>query len=111
MQDGEQQVLFVYFISSLYSGLKHSQLQDVAGLLIEHKFCGVYGHVDLVFPHTLFQFVLHRLQVQIQPAEKVYHGSSIASEHTQQQVFGAYAPTGQTGSLLARESENFRDFW
>ena len=111
MQDGEQQVLFVYFGRSLYSGFEHGQLQDVAGFLVEHEVGGVYGRVDLVLSHTLFQFVLHRLHVHVEPAEEVYHGSSLASEHTQQQVFGANAPTRQSGCFLARKGKNLRDFW
>ena len=111
MQDGEQQVLFVYFGCSLYSGFEHGQLQDVAGFLVEHEVCSVYRHVDLILSHTLFQFVLHRLQVHVESAEEVDHRTILASEHAQQEVLGPYAPTRQSGCFLAREGKNLRDFW
>ena len=89
MQNGEQQVLFVYFGRSLYPGFQHGELQDVARLLVEHQVRGD-GLSDLVLTYTLLQFCLHRLKVQVQSVEQVYHRTVLAPEHPQQQVFRSY---------------------
>ena len=90
MQDGEQQVLFIYFRGSLYACLQYGELQDVARFLVEHEVCRMDGHANLVFANPLLQFCLDRLQVQVQPVEQVDDGAITAPEHAQKQVFGSY---------------------
>ena len=99
MQDGKQQMLFVHFSCSLYPGFQHGELQDIARLLVEHQVRGD-RHAYLVLTHTLLQFCLHRLKVQVQSAEQVDDGAFLASEHAQQQVFRPYRTAGQARSLL-----------
>ena len=45
MQNGEQQVLFVYFVGSLDTGLQYGQFQYVASLLVQYEVGRVYGRV------------------------------------------------------------------
>ena len=101
MQDGEQQVLFIYFVRSLYACLQHGKFQNIAGLLVEHEVCRMDGHPNLIFSYALLQFRLDGLQVQIEPVEQVDNGTITAPEHTQQQMFRSYRTAGQACCLLA----------
>ena len=69
VEDGQQQVLFVYFRGSLDTCLEHGQLKDIACFLVKHEVGGVDGQTDLVFSHTHLQLGLHRLEVQVQTTE------------------------------------------
>ena len=66
MEDGQQQVLFVYFSGSLDSGLQHGQFQDVTCFLVEYEVGGMDWLAYLVLPHPLLQLGLDRLHVQVQ---------------------------------------------
>ena len=105
VKDGQQQVLFVYFVCMLDTGLQHGQFQNVARLLVQHQVCGVYGAPDFVLPDTHLQFGLNRLQVQVQTMKEVDHRTVIAPEHAQQQVFRSYGTAGESRCLLSGESE------
>ena len=100
VQDGEQQMLFFNFVGTLNAGFEHGQLQDVAGLLVEHQVTGVDGAAQLVFPDLLFKLGLDRLKVEIQTVEDVDDGAFVHSEQAQQQVFRAYRPAGQPCRFL-----------
>ena len=108
MKDGEQEVLFVHFVSSLYPGLQHGQLQYVARFLVQHEVGRVYGRANLVFPDAHLQLRLDCRKVQVQPPEQADHRTVLATEHAQQQVLRGYGTAGQPGRFLSGESEYFR---
>ena len=100
MQDGEQQVLFIYFSCALDTCLQHGKFQNITGFLVQHEVTGVDRHTDLILPHTLLQFSLDRLQIQVQTVKQVDHWSVVAPQHTQQQVLWSDRATGQSSGFF-----------
>ena len=101
MQNGEQQVLFIYFSCALDTCLQHGKFQNITGFLVQHEVCGVNRFTDLVLSHALFQFCLDRLQIQVQTVKQIYHWSVITPEDTQQQVFWSDRATGQSSGFFS----------
>ena len=107
MQYGQQQVLFVYLIGSLYACLQYSQSQYVAGLLVQHQVGSVYGLTDFVLPYAHFQFSLYRLHIQVQPVKQVDNRTLVTAQNAKQQVFGTHRSASQSSCLFTRESQYF----
>ena len=70
MQNGKQQVLFIYFSCSLDTCLQHGKFQNVTGFLVQHEVCRVDRYTNLILSHALLQFCLDGLQIQVQTVKQ-----------------------------------------
>ena len=84
MQDGQQQVLFVYLVHSLYTCLKYRELQYVAGLLVEQQVARTDGRTNLVFLHALFEHAFDGLHIDLHLAKYVDDWAFLHAEKSQQ---------------------------
>ena len=90
VEDGQQQVLFLNVCRSVHTCLKHSQLKDIAGFLIEHQLMSVYRHTKLILPYSVLEFGLYVLKIKVQTVEGVNHHTVLHPQQTKQQVFRPY---------------------
>ena len=107
MQDGQQQVLLVDLVGTLYAGLEHGELQYVVCLLIQQEVVHANGHCHLILPQSLLELGLDRLHVEVHTAEDVVDGPLLHAEKPQQQVLGANIAACEPCCLLAGESKYF----
>ena len=100
VQDGEEQVLFVYALCVLYASLEYGELQDVRCPFVEHQLTGVDGLHECVFAHFGLQGGLHRRQVQSQTVEHVDDRTFLHAQQSQEQVLGPHGRRRQSRCLL-----------
>ena len=102
-------MLFLNTLLALNACLQHSQLQYVAGLLVQHQLAGTVVHVrDVVLAHLVLQFRLDGLCVDVKSAEQVDDRSVLHAQQPQQQVLRPYGAACQSGSFFAGKGKYLR---
>ena len=107
VQDGHEQMLHIHSLGMLHTGLKHSQFENVAGLLVQHQLACIQRFLDIVHPNAFLKFVLYGLYIDFHTTEQVSYHTVLLSDDTQQQMLRPHAPACQPRGLLSAESEDF----